>query len=411
MPNQIPEITALPTNATVIKILNALIKRYNSLGTIYNYKGSVQTYDELLAIQGQLVGDVYNVVQEDIEEQVAAGSNFAWNGDEWDNLGASLDGLVQSVNGIQPNSLGQVVVPLLKNLSTANGKLTFVKNDDTTIQVDNVKKLYPATLGEGADLNTLTESGVYFARNDAEVANYLNCPIKKSFFLEVQTTPEGDFVYQFLTQYNDLTADAGKQYIRTYYKGNWSDWSTADIGNPAFTLDKVFPVGSIYLSTNSANPSTYLGGTWEAFGQGRVLIGAGEGTDANSVKKTFTGGATGGEYEHTLTTAEMPAHNHTASTNSTGSHTHTGTAASTGAHTHTVSCTANDTYDTNGNPFVRKGSTKNVSTSSKGAHTHDVTISSAGSHSHTVTVNSTGSGNAHNIMQPYIGVYMWRRTA
>ena len=184
----------------------------------------------------------------------------------------------------------------------------------------------------------------------------------------------------------------------------------AGLGGGISPLD-AYPVGSIYMSTNSANPGTLFGGTWEAFGQGRVLIGAGEGTDANSVKKTFTGGATGGEYEHTLTTAEMPAHNHTASTNSTGSHTHTGTAASAGAHTHTVSCTANDTYDTNGNPFVRKGSTKNVHTSSSGAHTHGVTISSAGSHSHTVTVNSTGSGNAHSIMQPYIGVYMWRRTA
>ena len=121
------------------------------------------------------------------------------------------------------------LLPLIKNITTNQGVITFTKNDDTTTQVDNIKKLYPATLGKGVDLNTLTESGAYFARSNAEVANYLNCPIKKAFFLEVQTTPEGNFVYQFLTQYNDSTVDAGNQYTRTYYNNNWSDWRMVGI--------------------------------------------------------------------------------------------------------------------------------------------------------------------------------------
>ena len=138
--------------------------------------------------------------------------------------------VVKSVNGIKPTN-GNVLLPLIKNITTNQGVITFTKNDDTTTQVDNIKKLYPATLGEGVDLNTLTESGAYFARSNAEVANYLNCPIKKAFFLEVQTTPEGNFVYQFLTQYNDSTVDAGNQYVRTYYNNNWSAWRMAGISN------------------------------------------------------------------------------------------------------------------------------------------------------------------------------------
>lgn len=184
----------------------------------------------------------------------------------------------------------------------------------------------------------------------------------------------------------------------------------------AFSLDKAYPVGSIYMSINNVNPGTLLGGTWSAYAQGRVLVGAGEGTDANSVKKTFTGGATGGEYEHKLTTAEMPAHNHTASTNNTGSHTHTGTATSAGGHTHTVNlykdASQNGSNITGIEIFSQYATLSGSSpTNSAGAHTHSVTIASSGAHSHTVTVNSTGGGNAHNNLPPYVGVYFWRRTA
>ena len=181
-----------------------------------------------------------------------------------------------------------------------------------------------------------------------------------------------------------------------------------------FTLDMVYPVGSIYLSTNATNPGTLFGGTWEAFAQGRVLIGAGTGTDSRNESKEFTAGETGGEYNHQLTTNEMPSHTHTASTDSTGAHTHTGTAASAGAHTHTVSAKGSSS-DGSGAIINRGsdggGSATNFATSSSGAHTHSVTINSAGAHSHTVTVNSTGGNAAHNLMQPWIGVYMWKRTA
>lgn len=233
MAQQINEITKTPSNSEVIKILNQIIKRYNSLGDLYQYKGSVQTYDDLLAIQNPQIGDVYNVIQEDAEEGIAAGSNFAWNGTVWDNLGGSLAGVVQSVNGINPDNLGAVVLQLIQSVSSTNGVLTFKKNDNTTQNVDNIKQLYITPLGQTQDLNNLTTSGVYICKTNSFAANYENCPIQKAFLLEVQALNDGtsNFVYQFLTQYNDGSTEAGNQYTRVYYNNNWSVWKMAGSGS------------------------------------------------------------------------------------------------------------------------------------------------------------------------------------
>lgn len=65
-------------------------------------------------------------------------------------------------------------------------------------------------------------------------------------------------------------------------------------------FDMIYPVGAIYISVNSANPSVLFGGTWEQI-QDRFLLGAGASHQA---------GSTGGEATHTLTIDEMPRHNH-----------------------------------------------------------------------------------------------------
>lgn len=71
-----------------------------------------------------------------------------------------------------------------------------------------------------------------------------------------------------------------------------------------------YPVGSVYISTNDKNPSEFIGGTWEEYGQGKTIIGAGTGTDTNSETQTFSANTTGGEYKHKLNISEMPKHTH-----------------------------------------------------------------------------------------------------
>lgn len=61
----------------------------------------------------------------------------------------------------------------------------------------------------------------------------------------------------------------------------------------------MYPVGSVYITYNNTNPSTFLGGTWVQFGQGRTLIGQGTGNDG-STSMSFTANSTGGLYNHSM---------------------------------------------------------------------------------------------------------------
>lgn len=176
MAQQIAEITTLPTNAQVIKILNEVIKRYNSLADIYTFKGSVETYADLLAIQNPNVGDVYNVKQEDTEHGVAAGSNFVWDGTAWDNLGMSMDGLVKKINGFTPDDLGAVIFQYIKNIENDDGTLTVtVRNGEEetqlTIQTGKVKTVNGVEPDNEGNIQITTNEGVWQANEEVEAGD------------------------------------------------------------------------------------------------------------------------------------------------------------------------------------------------------------------------------------------------
>ena len=122
----------------------------------------------------------------------------------------------------------------------------------------------------------------------------------------------------------------------------------------------VYPVGSIYFNAAvSTNPATLLGfGTWVAYAAGRVPVG-------KAASGTFdTLNEEQGAETHTLSVAELPAHTHS--------------------------------YD-------------RQNTSTDAISIHDIVRTTGGNSS--ATSGSTGSGTAHNNIQPSITVYMWRRTA
>jgi len=136
-------------------------------------------------------------------------------------------------------------------------------------------------------------------------------------------------------------------------------------------LDTIYPIGSIYTNaTNSTNPGTLLGfGTWVSFGAGRVPVGIDSSdTDFDTAEET------GGAKTHTLTTSEMPAHTH--DTGVVGFSSRNFVAAQ------RISVPNQFGFDDDGNSGTASSRT-----------------------------TSTGGGSAHNNLQPYIVVYMWKRTA
>lgn len=174
-------------------------------------------------------------------------------------------------------------------------------------------------------------------------------------------------------------------------------------------LDKVYPVGSIYISVNNTSPSILFGGEWEQI-QEKFLLSAGD---------THTAGTTGGEFTHTLTTDEMPQHNHTASSNSTGDHTHTrGTMEISGGISDTINASnpqSSGAFNWTGKNwfwgFPGGDGGGSASFDFSASRNWSGATSENGAHTHTITVNNNGSGNAHNNTPPYLAVYMWKRVA
>lgn len=120
----------------------------------------------------------------------------------------------------------------------------------------------------------------------------------------------------------------------------------------------IYPIGSIYMSINPTSPSDIFGGVWEQIKDVFLLASS----------DNYIAGSTGGEASHVLTIEEMPSHTHIYKR-------------------HAFSSSDSDP-ETGENIYGVNNKTLNA---------------------HEGTTGSTGGGQPHNNMPPYLAVYMWKR--
>lgn len=269
------------------------------------------------------------------------------------------------------------------------------------------------------------------------------------------------------------TLISGRVYTFTYDGTVWQlmnpiEWPLDAL--KATLLDTIYPVGSIYISATNTSPASFLGGTWAAVAQGRTLIG----DDGSGYLATQTGGAASvtlttnnmPSHSHGLN-----SHTHTASQSLDMSHTHGIPSLTVNSHTHSYAHTHGYTpkgtisggLHNHGIPYRDGGSTNlgqtvqyratsgsdgsygmitqsvapsmvfngtaasttSQSTSTTGENTSTTKTSTTNAASKTsLSVSLTtgaASGNtasagassptAISVVQPYLVVYMWQRTA
>jgi hypothetical protein len=166
---------------------------------------------------------------------------------------------------------------------------------------------------------------------------------------------------------------------------NTTKLSTTAFVAAAITAVKsaLYPVGSIYTnSSDSTNPATLLGfGTWTAFGAGRVMVGL---KSDNSLFDTAE--ETGGSADAIVVT-----------------HDHGGSVGST---------TISGSFPTSANTSSFYGGvfTRGTQYSGNGGEPQtNSQVDMSAPHTHSIT--SAGSSGTNANYQPYITVYMWKRTA
>lgn len=218
----------------------------------------------------------------------------------------------QSVNLSTPNGLAGIKVSSCGNYTDASGQQwicdEIVRNERGTgkrIQRIGIIESYASETINTAYMSTtgqLTEGATVLYVLDDVIETDLSAE-------EIAALSALQTYYPTTTISNDAGCDMTAAYVTQYYQGvgdamfyGVADNLTTEASGTS-VLDAhqgkvlkgmiddiwktIYPVGSIYMSVNNTNPGTLFGGTWEAWGTGRVPVGVdSDDSDFDTTEKT-----------------------------------------------------------------------------------------------------------------------------
>ena len=193
-------------------------------------------------------------------------------------------------------------------------------------------------------------------------------------------------------------------------------------------INEMYPEGSIYITTELTTKKDVegkFGGTWESYGAGKTLVGI----DTSDTSFNTVGKTSGSKLNSTtLTVANLPSHSHdiththdidekTYTTNTvslTGEFVFHGTPTSSPVMQTTGVFSSKQTLSQYSNNNVASGATSVGIVGIDVSHNHTVTVAKHSTNKPSSTQSGTTGKNTAfttSTLQPYIVVYMWRRTA
>ena len=184
------------------------------------------------------------------------------------------------------DSQGQAInTTYIKSITASNATLTVTKGNGTTstVTINNVVHSTDADnagkLNNKGDISASTLPNNFTTGLTTHSAYNGNYPSQYSNVININNKGKSQIFMEWKGDDNAAGDPGGIWYRECRDNQNaWSNWAKiAYLTDCTNTLKKVYPVGSIYMSTVSTNPATLFGfGTWEAMPAGRVLLAQGK---------------------------------------------------------------------------------------------------------------------------------------
>ena len=196
--------------------------------------------------------------------------------------------VVEKVADLDAQDAETVVTELNKTIALINQKYNEL-NSRVDVYESDIADLENWLDEQKAEINTIiTDAETTFNQKLSEIQGKLdatNTAIQNGdFYSKTQTDSKIANVNGVITAHannknNPHSVTAGQ--VGAYTKAEVASIVTSAIAQAKLDSN---PIGTILTTINNVNPSTYLGGTWQRFAQGRTLVGVDETDDVTLMK-------------------------------------------------------------------------------------------------------------------------------